>query len=339
MEGLRENHMAGLFNPYPVLICFSIITLVGCAAAPPAAPPAARIKGVEGVFRAGDIIDTHRGEKIDFDTLMDRLASHDLIFVGEIHSNAEHHLIQAQVLQAMMTCCGPVDVAMEFFRTPQQEALDRYVSGKTTESEFLREADWAESWGFPYHLYRPLLRLARESGSRVLAINVPRELVRKVARVGLNGLTSEERARLPLTIDLTDEAHRSYVREAYLMHGRMGIPNFQFFYEAQCVYEEVMAHNIAEHFENAGRNHPPLVAFTGNGHIAYRFGVPDRVLERTPVSLATVMPYVLHETAAVPSEIADFIWLTPASGPRGIPSPPAAEASEGSPQEEGHARK
>ena len=96
---------------------------------------------------------------------------------------------------------------------------------------------------------------------------------------------------------------------------------------------------IAEYFENAGRNHPTLVAFTGNGHIAFKFGVPDRVLHRTPVSLATVMPYVLHETTAVPSEAADFIWLTLNSGMRGAPSSPAGDDLEGHPPEAGHARK
>mgnify|MGYP006278832871 FL=1 len=290
---------------------------------PPKAPPTAEIRGVQARFRLGDIVALHQGERVAFEPFVARLAPHDLVYVGEVHDQAEHHLIQVQILQALMACCGPVDVAMEFFRTPQQDILDRYLAGEMTESEFLEAADWNRSWGFPYHLYRPLLNLAREHGSRILAINVPRELVRKVARKGLAGLTPEERDRLPRKIDLTNEAHRDYVREAYLLHDRQGVPNFQFFYEAQCVYEEVMADNLSAYFENAGRHHRKLVAFTGNGHLEFRFGIPNRVQERTPVSAVTILPYPLVENTSIPSEIADFVWLTPSCGRRPPSVPPA----------------
>lgn len=251
---------------------------------------------------------------MDFQSLIRKVAPYDLVFVGEIHNNAEHHLIQAQILQAVIECCGPVDVAMEFFRTPQQPVLDRYVAGEMTESEFLEEVGWDVNWGFPYHLYRPLITLARENGSRILALNVPLELVKKVARVGLGGLTREERGLLPRQIDLTVESHREYVWNAYVMHPRHGIPNFQFFYEAQCVYEEFMAENLASYFREAGRHHRKVVAFAGNGHLVYRFGIPSRVAKRIPVASVTILPYSLREKTPLPSEIADFLWLTSSGG-------------------------
>lgn len=308
----------GLLSAVLTAACLS-----GCAPMTPKAPPTAQIRGVQGRFQIGQIVDLHQGEHVGFEPFVERIAPHDLVFVGEMHDQAEHHLIQVQVLQALMACCGPVDVAMEFFRAPQQEVLDRYLAGEMTEAEFLKAADWDRSWGFPYHLYRPLLTLAREHGSRILAINVPRELVRKVAYKGLSGLTSEERGRLPRKIDLTNEAHRDYVRKAYLLHRREGIPNFQFFYEAQCVYEEAMAGHLSTYFEKAGRNHRKLVAFTGNGHLEFRFGIPNRVQERTPVSAVTILPYPLMETTSIPSEIADFVWLTPFCGQRPRSTPPA----------------
>ena len=304
----------------------------------PKAPPTAEVRGVQGRFQLGEIVDLHQGERIEFEPFVERIAPHDLVFVGEVHDQAEHHLIQVQVLQALMACCGPVDVAMEFFRAPQQDVLDRYLAGEMAEAAFLKEADWDRSWGFPYHFYRPLLNLARERGSRILAINVPRELVRKVARAGLAGLEPEERARLPRRIDLADKAHRDYVREAYLLHSRQGIANFQFFYEAQCVYEEVMAENLSAYFEKAGRNHRKLVAFTGNGHLEFRFGIPNRVQERTPVSSVTILPYPLMETTSIPSEIADFVWLTPSCGRRPPSMPPAHMKTprQGAHPESGH---
>jgi len=294
----------------PCLLLLGIALVSGCAPARPRPLPFAEIRGAEGRYGPGEIVDLHQARALEFPSFVDLVAPNDLVFVGEVHDNAEHHLIQVQILQALMACCGPVDVAMEFFRTPQQPVLDRYTAGEMTESEFLEAVDWDANWGFPFHLYRPLLSLAREHGSRVLALNVPLELVRKVARVGLEGLTQEERGRLPVQIDLTNEAHREYVREAYLMHRRAGIPNFQFFYEAQCVYEEVMAESLARYFEEAGRHHRKVVAFAGNGHLEYRFGIPNRVSSRVPVAAATVLPYPLAGETSIPSEIADFVWLT-----------------------------
>lgn len=297
-----------------VLLLMILVLLAGCAPSRPKAPPVAWIHGAEGRYGMGDIVDLHQAKPLDFQSLIEKVAPNDLIFVGEVHDNAEHHLIQVQILQALMACCGPVDVAMEFFRTPQQPVLDRYVAGGMTEREFLEEVGWDVNWGYPYHLYRPLITLARENGSRLLAINVPLELVRKVARVGLDGLTPEERDRLPRQIDLTVEAHRDYVHKAYLMHPRVGLPDFQFFYEAQCVYEEVMAESIAVYFKEAGRHRRKVAAFTGNGHLVYRFGIPSRVAKRIPVASVTILPYSLTEGTPLPTEIADFLWLTSSRG-------------------------
>ncbi len=327
------------FQPHtPFLALLAAALVAGCAPSGHKLPPVAEIRGAEGRYGPGDIIDLHQAEGLDFPSLIDRVAAGDLVFVGEVHTNAEHHLIQVQILQALMACCGPVDVAMEFFRAPQQDVLDRYTAGEMTEPEFLDAVGWRKNWGFPYHFYRPLLLLARENGSRVLALNVPVALVRKVARVGLEGLTPDERAQLPRQIDLTNEAHRDYVRKAYLMHGRAGIPDFQFFYEAQCVYDEVMARNLARHFEKAGRNHNQVVAFAGNGHLEYRFGIPNRVLRRAPVSAVTVLPYPISNHTAIPTEIADFVWLTAPCEPRfpfgpAMAPPPSERNAAGSPHD------
>jgi uncharacterized iron-regulated protein len=81
------------------------------------------------------------------------------------------------------------------------------------------------------------------------------------------------------------------------------------------VYENVMAANLADYFEKAGRNHRKVVAFAGNGHLVYRFGIPNRVQNRIPVAAVTVLPYPLEGPESIPSEIADYVWLTRSSGP------------------------
>ena len=284
-----------------VLMVF--LALTGCAGTKKSSPIMATIPGVSGHFKIGQILELKTGTVLSFDQLIDQISSKDLIFIGEVHDNPEHHLIQVQILQALVACCGPVSIAMEFFEKPQQSTLDRYHRGELDESEFLREVDW----GSDYHFYRPLIRMAKQHGAEVRAINAPREVVRKVARQGLASLDEPERNKIAKKIDLSNEAHRNYVREAYERHTHGDLKKFDYFYEAQCVWEDTMAESLAEYLKE---NETKLIAFTGNGHIINQFGIPDRTIERIPVSMVTIMPLPLSEEVTIEKETANYVWLT-----------------------------
>jgi uncharacterized iron-regulated protein len=290
----------------------AILALWGCGGGRMTGPPLAAIPGTPGHFGIGQILDLGAGTRIPFEEFIDRLSSRDLVFIGEVHDNPEHHLIQVQILQALGDRCGPITVAMEFFQRPSQETLDRYVRGDLKESEFLEALDWKRTWGYDYHLYRPLLLAARERSLKILAINAPAPIVRKVARKGLRGLTEQERSQVAGEIDLDNRAYREYLRETYKEHTHQELKRFQDFYEAQCVREETMAETISNHLKEKGGK---VLVFAGNGHIAHKFGIPDRTLRRYPVPMATVIPYPLHAKTEIRRGTADYVWLT-ADSPR-----------------------
>ena len=289
----------------PVLIIF--LSLQGCAGMKIDTPGMATILGVSGHFRIGQIVDLNTGATLSFEQLIDQIASKDLIFIGEVHNNPEHHLIHVQIIQALMDRCGPVTIAMESFQKTKQESLDRYLQGKLTEEEFLKEVNWSEEWGYEYHFYRPLILLARQNMSRILAINAPHDIVRKVAREGLKSLNVVEKGKLAKEIDLNDKAHYTFLRKIYEQHSHTELKKFDYFYEAQCVWEDTMAHNLSEYLKE---NRRKLIAFTGNGHIINKFGIPDRTMRRFPVSMVTIIPYPLKEHVEITKEIADYVWLT-----------------------------
>ena len=271
----------------PIIIFFTFIIFLsihGCASVEKPTPTMATMPGVSGQFKIGQIIDLSAGEVISFGEFIDRIASKELIFVGEVHDNPEHHLIQVQILQALMAKAEHIDLAMEFFQHPDQTALDRYIQRETEEDVFLKEVGWKKGWGFDYSFYRPLMLLARQNGSRVLAINAPKE------------------------IGLDSEAHRAYLREIYGQHGHGSLKQFEYFYEAQCVWEDTMAQNIADFLiKEKGK----MIVFAGNGHIVNKYGIPDRAVRRHPVSMVTVMPYAIHGTENIEKGMADYVWLTP----------------------------
>lgn len=291
-----------------MLSCLAGLLLSGCAGIKKMPEPVvARIPGIAESFHRNQILDPVSGKAFSFDDLMGEALTRDILFVGEIHDNPEHHLIQVQILQAFLGRSTSSAMAMEFFQQHQQAVLDRYTLEDMTEEAFLKEIDWKKTWGYPYHFYRPLLLAAKERRIRVLALNAPREIVRKVAREGLSALDEGERAQIPRDMDLDNEAHRAYVWEAYEKHEKGDLKSFDFFYQAQVVWEETMAGNIAEFLKT---HDSKVIVFSGNGHIVRKFGIPDRVQRRLPVSLVTIMPFSLQKTVTLQKDLADFLWLT-----------------------------
>jgi len=299
---------AGSYIFIPALLFAAISAMNACSFKKVHMPPLASIEGIPGHYGKGRIIDLKEGKSISFEQLIDKLQSEELIFVGEVHDNPEHHLIQVQILQALMARYGPVTVAMEFFDESRQPVLDRYLEEEVSETVFLKDVEWDKGWSYPYHFYRPIIFLSKEKGRALLGINAPNNIVRKVVRSGLDSLTQEERDQVAKEINLDNQAHRDYLREVFKKHSRHHqIKSFDYFYQAQCVWEETMAENIARYLtDNKGK----MVVFTGNGHITYRYGIPERVLRRLKVSLATILLYPLTDRTTLNDKMADYIWLT-----------------------------
>lgn len=304
-----------------ILVFVALFLLGGCATKRSVPVPLASIEGVNAHFGVGRIVSLKTEKSIAFETLIDQLKPIDIIFIGEVHDNAEHHLIQVQILQALIARYGPVTVAMEVFQEPQQSIIDDYIDGGMTEEVFLKDVDWRKQWGLDYLFYRPLVVMVKEHGGSVLAINVPRKIVKNVAKGGLKSLKPEERQQVADVIDLDNKQHRAYLREVYEGHPRSNLKGFDYFYQAQCVWEDTMAENIAEYLkenqekqnkgkENRGKENEKTVVFTGNGHISHKFGIPERTIKRIPLTMATIVLSPLSERMIINKEVADYVWLT-----------------------------
>jgi len=292
----------------PGLLLFIVFfVMTACSTIPPPIPPLASIEGVQGHFRIGRIVHLKTGKAISFDQLIDQVGSRRLIFIGEVHNNPEHHLIQVQILQALMSQYKSLTVAMEFFNDTQQSVLDHYLEGSTTETEFLKDVGWDKNWAYAYHFYRPLLTMTKEKGRKILAINAPNPIVKKVARSGLSSLAPIERNQLASHINLKNESHRKYLYQIYKKHSHQDLKRFDFFYQAQCVWEDTMAENIATYLSKTKEK---LVVLTGNGHIINKYGIPNRTLSRIRIPMATILLQPLTGPLTIKRKMADYIWLT-----------------------------
>ena len=263
------------------------------------------------------------GERLSRERLYGRLAEADYVVVGESHTTEWHHTIQRDILEAMLDRReGRIALGMEMFEQPYQDALDRYIAGEYDEQTMLEETNWADSWGMAPSLYRPLWTTARKHGAPLAALNVSRLVTRTIARKGLEGLSDEQRARLPDEIDTSFEAQRRYLQQVFAGHGghAEGM-KFEYFLQAQATWDETMAEAAVE-FVHGRTEVDGMVIATGRVHARKSFGIPPRVRRRLDAEesggVVSVLPYDPGEKTLEGSitmeqlrahDVADYVWI------------------------------
>lgn len=279
------------------LIVFSV--LGSCAGKHETVMTADTVKSV----RPDTIISTARGREVSFDEMMADLNHHQIVFVGEQHTNASQHSIQLKIIQASFKSNHSLVVGMEMFDRSYQEILDLWSAGALDEQEFLRKTQWYANWRYDFALYKDILLFIKQNRIELVGLNIPFYIPARIRVGGIENLLYSDKRYLPKEIDTTNTAHRNYVKTIFNQHNFTSHTTFDDFYMAQCVWEEIMAESIAADLGNK-----KVIALMGNGHIQYKYGVPDRTFRRTGASFRTV--YLAPAGAAVELAIADFIWIT-----------------------------
>ena len=227
-----------------------------------------------------------------------------IVYVGEYHDRFAHHNVQLRIIKGLFRKDPKIAVGMEMFQRPFQKTLDEYVGGSIDEREFLKKSEYFKRWGFDYNLYKPILDFARTEKVPVVALNLSREVTDKVSRTGMDSLTDDERKDVPKLMDFSDMEYRDRLRQVFDQHETASERNFDFFLQAQILWDEGMARSIDEYL----RKYPDrrMIVMAGVGHLAYGSGVPKRTFRRNGFSYATVLSDV-----AIEEDIADFVVFPP----------------------------
>jgi uncharacterized iron-regulated protein len=229
---------------------------------------------------------------VDF---FDELADADVICVGEDHANPHAHWAELKVLHSLVerTAMNGKELALglEMVDRGKQSVLDRFGRYELDEDEFLKESEWSERWGYDFSYYRPQIELMQHKELGILALNLPKEISKKLARGGVASLLPGERAQLPRDIDLTDDEHRAWFDSVMKSHPPAGDPDKV--YLAQVAWDEAMAENAARWLKRRipGRQ---LVIFAGSGHCRAD-AIPNRIGRRLQANVRSVRPLVLGE--------------------------------------------
>lgn len=245
----------------------------------------------------------------DLDDVIEEVAGKDIIYVGEAHDRLEHHRVQLQVIMQLFRKYGKIAIGMEMFQKSFQQAVDDYIEGRTDERTFLKKSEYFKQWGFDYNLYREILLFAKEYKIPVIALNVRKELVSKVSRKGLQALSDEELKEIPEYFDLSDNEYRERLRDFFGQHARSEERNFDFFYQAQVLWDEAMAHNL-DAFMSRNPEYK-VVVVAGAGHMAFGSGIPNRLFRLNKRDYAVIL-----NAGDIEKDVADYVLFpSPASLP------------------------
>jgi aminopeptidase N len=281
-----------------------------------------------------------RLDQSSLDTLTNiitQTAAKKIIYAGETYDHFSHHLVQLEIIKALHRQGRAVSIGMEMFQRPAQRALDDYIAGEIDGRQFLKESRYFKGWGFDYNLYRPILDFARAEGIPVVALNVEHEIVSKVFRGGLDSLTPQEKAKVPAQLDFSDKPYKERLRKVFEEHNTGKEERFDFFYQAQVLWDEAMAESIVDFLQEYPAYQ--MVVLAGNGHLAHKSGIPARVARRDTFESAVILNGIDFETGAAdyllsPQPVAYtpapklMVFLTEEKGKVAIQSFPESSISE-----------
>lgn len=275
----------------------------------------------------GRIYEVKSGREIDREQALQRMASADVVLLGETHDNPAHHRLQLAILQALSRDRLPA-LAMEQFDTEHQTALDAAQGQPDTTADSLADAGKLSRKGWGWPLYQPLVEEAVQRGLPVVGINLSRPGAREVARQGFSALPPGTSSEL-LERAWNDEREARLADLIKIGHCNHIAPDMlRMIVQAQRARDGVMASALVAPAERGA------VVILGRGHARTDVGVPVYFSQLAPsrrvisVGLVEVDESLgaAGDYEEVRDGVFDLVWFTP----RFVrPDPCAALSAEG----------
>lgn len=254
---------------------------------------------------------TAYGLKPQFLTSLDEaiphLLSSRIILIGEEHEDPSHHKFQLELIKRLHQRYPKLVIGVEMVQRPFQRELDDFINGKISEEAFLRAIEYFDRWGYDWRLYRDIFLWARENKVKMLALDLPKEIVSKAHKQGLQALNDKETKELPETDFHFPIGYKRYLENVYYQHkfAENG-SSFERFYQAQVLRDEAMAETLAEFlFKNPAYK---AVVLVGKGHILNRWGLYFALKKRIKQPLLSI---ILGDVPFFSPEVADYLFYPP----------------------------
>lgn len=237
-----------------------------------------------------------KGERIAVDRLFQDLSEAEVVLLGESHDRLEHHRWQMHTLAALQAHRPDLVIGLEMLPREAQPALDAWVAGELSEAEFVSRTNWNAIWGFDPQLYMPILHFARLHRIPLVALNLDRSLVQRLAQEGWDSIPENERFHITKPIKET-VAYRDYLNQILSTHPTGGDrADIDRFVAAQLVWDRALATGLAE----ASKRGSLAVGILGSGHVVHGYGVPHQLRDLGITRVRSLMPWEIREECVAP---------------------------------------
>ena len=209
----------------------------------------------------------------------------DLIFIGEIHDNSQHHKAQLDIVRSLHAKKFPLALGLEMFTPDDQQILDNWTEGKLDEEKFIPV--YSRNWSYDWKMYRDLFIFARDNHIPLIALNVPKPVISKVMAGGPAALQEGE---IPPKISWTlNEAQTAYMRTiARQVFGNTPPDKLVArLCAAQALRNNGMAWNIAKYRKEHETD--KVVVLAGTWH-AVKNGVPELLSAYGKFTYKVILP-------------------------------------------------
>lgn len=265
----------------------------------------------------GRIWDVERQRFVSEETLTRAVVQTPLIGLGEQHDNADHHLLQARILSALIGRGRVPGVVFEMLDHDEQPVVTRALSEHPRDSDALAEAvDWAHSGWPAWSLYRPVFAVAVGNGLPIVAGGIGREAAMRLAEAGWPAVAPELISTFDLRAELpprVQDALRAEMRDAHcgLLPDSM--------LDRMVLVQRVRDAELSDELVRL-ETHGGGVLIAGNGHVRGDRGVPALLRRRKSVVVAVGFLEV-HAEWSRPADYVgafgvsrlpfDYVWFTP----------------------------
>ena len=238
------------------------------------------IQGWAEDFSSGPILDGSTLMPVELSKLIQVVQPGSVVILSEIHTLKSHHQNQMNFINELEKISdSKISIGFEMFDINEQNLLDDY-SDKLISAEQLKSyVSLSKDW---FDFYLPLLKFTQNPESQAVALNAPKWLTSKIARVGIDQLSNYEKLLIPTDFALGDEMYLERFQEV----SHIPKDKIKNYFEAQCMWDDIMADTAREFILSNPKG--ILVIIVGDFHAAYYGGLPKRLRQRGVANIVTI---------------------------------------------------
>jgi uncharacterized iron-regulated protein len=262
--------------------------------------------------------DVKAGAFVGEAAMVKELAASRWVLLGERHDNADHHVLQARIVRALVEAGRRPVVGFEMLTTDDAAALARFLARGPKDATGLGDAvNWSRSGWPEWRFYQPIAQAALDGGLTIVATNLSRAATDALRRNGLAGLGPALTQQLRLDEVPSPETRAAMTREIRDAHcGQVPESSLDRMVDVQWARDARIAASLAR---AGGRDGAVLIA--GAGHTRNDRGVPAHLARHAPgTRVASVAFLEVDPAKATPAAYAaafdgalpfDYVWFTP----------------------------